>query len=93
MARFREKGEALCVPLEKTLDLDVSGDSHVNLLLVFEETLLVLLIDSRGRWSVEVSAVLVAQLSILVLLGLERLLADVEHICVHRLHILRASDG
>lgn len=47
LARFREQGETLLVPLKHRLDLSVSGHCHIDLLLIIEQTLLVLLVDSR----------------------------------------------
>lgn len=85
--------EALRVPLEEALDLRVRGHSHIYLLLVVKQALLVGLVDRAGWWAVEPSAMLVSQLSVLLFLRINCLLADVEHISVHLLKVLRPRDG
>lgn len=64
LACFAEQHEALLVGIEFSLDLGVSGHSHIHLAAVFDQALLVLLVDGRGWWPVELVSMLRAQVRI-----------------------------
>ena len=55
--------------------------------------MLVLGVDSRGRWSVELLSILASKLSIFGLLSIEHLLTLIDHVRVQLLHLIRSLDG
>jgi len=73
--------------------LCVGGGSHLDLLLVVEDALLVSLVYGRGSRAVERSAVLVAQLRIFGFLGLKCLFTRTDHVEVDLLQVCGALDG
>ena len=92
LACLAKQCEALLVGLKLGLELGVRGHRHIHLLLVLCQTVLILLVDSRGRWSVEFRTVLGAVSAIFRLLVIKRLLALGQHVCIDLLQALASLD-
>lgn len=91
--RLAQQNKAILVRLILRGDLLICSYSHIDLVLVIHDTLLVLLVSRVRRRAIEFSAILLAQLHIFSLLRLEELLALVEHVKVYLLEALSALNG
>ena len=74
-------------------DRGICGQSRVELALVLLQTLLVLLIDGRGRRPVKLVSMLLSQLSVLILLFVNLFLASLQNVLVDLEEILSRRDA
>ena len=92
LASFSKHRESLLILLKLGLELLIGGHSHLHLSLVLGQAILVLLVDSGRRRSVELGTVLCTQVSIVRFLIVQSFLASCEHISVDLLQALGLLD-
>lgn len=78
------------VSFKLLLDLGIGSCRHFNLLLIFEDLLLVGGVHRRRWWTVELGSMLLTQLSVLVLFILNGLLALTKHFHVDLTNLFAA---
>ena len=88
-----KKGEALSICFKLGFDLGVSSHSHIHLTLVFEQALLVLLVNRSRGGSVEFWTILISQLRIFSLFSINNLLARFNYIKIELFHALSTLDS